>query len=205
MHVTSTSPRAGGEIAAVQRVTAAPPRYLRAVLALVATVAVAGLGLGLQTIVSGSDAHPVVVREAPADGAWARTAGFGPIAVERVARTVSTITGAHRGHPDSPHERFEVRVRLDNRRAQGVPFSPGQFRLEVVGPGTTLTALDPNAPPDAIGGERSLRTDISFLVHGADRRFALVFADVTTSRQIRIPLGVVPAVTAGTGGAGERK
>jgi hypothetical protein len=169
---------------------------------LVGAVAVVGVALGLQTLMS-AQGHPSVVREAPFPGAWKAAAGFGPIEAERVERSASHLVNAHHGHGDAPHEQIVVSVRLANRGAQGVAFSPGQFRLLVVGPGTTTTAIDPNAKPDSIGPGRTLRTDVSFLVHRADRRFALVFDDALAARQLRIALGVIPAPNARTGAAGE--
>jgi hypothetical protein len=172
----------------------APPRSVRAVVAAVAVLAAAGLGLGVRAIVTGPlDAHPAVVREAPAPGAWNVLARFGPVVAERVERSIAHTFDAHHGSTDARSDAIVVSVRLRNRRAHAVPFSPGEFRLQAVGPGTTVTPIRPLAPPAAIGARTTLRTEIGFLVPAAYRAFALVFDDALGTRPRRIPLGVVPA------------
>jgi hypothetical protein len=173
---------------------AAPPRSVRAVLAAVAVLAATGLGLGVRAIVAGPlEAHAAVVREAPAPGAWDALASFGPVVAERVERSVAHTFDAHHGSTDARSDAIVVSVRLRNRLARAVPFSPGEFRLQAIGRGTTVTPIRPLAPPGAIGARTTLRTEIGFLVPAAYRAFALVFADALGTRPLRIPLGVVPA------------
>jgi hypothetical protein len=172
----------------------APPRSVRAVLAAVAVLAAAGLGLGVRAIVAGPlETHATVVREAPAPGAWNALASFGPVVAERVERSVAHTFDAHHGSTDARSDAIVVSVRLRNRLARAVPFSPGEFRLQAIGPGTTVTPIRPLDPPGAIGARTTLRTEIGFLVPAAYRAFALVFADALGARPLRIPLGVVPA------------
>jgi hypothetical protein len=172
----------------------APPRSVRAAVAAVAVLAAAGLGLGVRAIVAGPlDAHPAVVRETPAPGAWNVLASFGPVVAERVERSIAHTFDAHHGSTDARSDAIVVSVRLRNRLAHAVPFSPGEFRLQAVGPGTTVTPIRPLAPPGAIGARTTLRTEIGFLVPAAYRAFALVFDDALGTRPLRIPLGVVAA------------
>jgi hypothetical protein len=172
----------------------APPRSVRAILAVVAALAAAGLGLGLRAIVSGPlDAHRSVLLTPPPGVAWDAGASFGPVAAERVERSPAHTFDAHHGSTSARRDEVVVAVRLRNRLAHAVPFSPGEFRLQAIGPGTTVTPIRPLAPPATIGAHTTLRTRIGFLVPADYRAFALVFDDALAARSLRIPLGVVPA------------
>jgi hypothetical protein len=175
--------------------TPVPPRTLRAAVALVAVLAAAGFGLGVRAIVLGPlQAHPgAVVVTPPAPGAWGATASFGPVAAERVERSIAHTFDAHHGSTSARSDELVVSVRLRNRLAHAVPFSPGEFRLQALRPGTTVTPIRPLAPPASIGAHTTLRTRIGFLVPAAYRAFALVFEDALGARPVRIPLGVVAA------------
>jgi hypothetical protein len=186
-------PILGGEGSGVTEVAAMPPRSLRGALALTAVLGVVGLVLGLQAIVSPPHVHPVVVREPPSATAWRATASFGPVAAERVERSEAHLFTAHHGSTNARSDTVVVSVRVQNRSARALPFSSGEFRLEAVGPGTTVTPIDPNRAPGVFGAGSTLRTDVSFLVPVAYQTFALVFQDASASRSVRIPLGVIPA------------
>jgi hypothetical protein len=194
------APGAGGEALSV---SARPPRLLAIGLVTVAVAGLVGLGLGLDAIVSPSRSHASVVREPPSATAWRADASFGPIAAERVERSLAHTFDAHHGSTDARSDKLVVRVRLRNRGGRDIPFSPGQFRLEAVDAGTTVTAIDPSPPPGSIAAGKTLRTDVAFLVGVAHRRFALVFQDALSSRRIRIALGLIPAPQAAHGAAGE--
>jgi hypothetical protein len=156
-------------------------------------LAVAGLGLGVRAIVSGPlDAHALVVREAPVLGAWEARASFGPVVAERVERSIAHTFDAHHGSTNARSDEVVVAVRLRNGLEHPVPFSPGEFRLQALGPGTTVTPIRPLAPPASIRAQTTLRTRIGFLVPAAYRAFALVFEDALGPRPLRIPLGAVP-------------
>ena len=163
-------------------------------LAIIAALAAAGLGLGVRTIVSGPlDAHRSVVLAPPAGVAWDARASFGPIAAERVERSPAHTFDAHHGSTSARRDEVVVAVRLHNRLAHAVPFSPGEFRLETIGRGTTVTPIQPLAPPASIAARTTLRARIGFLVPADYRAFALVFDDALAARSLRITLGVVPA------------
>ena len=173
---------------------AAPPWSLRAILAVVAALAAAGLGLGLRAILSGPPATDrSVVLKPPAPGAWQARASFGPVVAERVGRGLAHTFDAHHGSTSARREEIVVAVRLRNRLARTVPFSPGQLRLQALGPGTTVTPIRPLAPPTSIAPLTTLRARIGFLVPASHRAFALVFDDALAARSLRIALGVVPA------------
>jgi hypothetical protein len=170
------------------------PRTIRAAVATILLLAAAGLGLGLRAIVAGpAQAHPAVVREAPAAHAWEAQASFGPVAAERVARSIAHTFDAHHGSTSARSDEVVVSVRLRNGLAHAVPFSPGEFRLQALGRDTTVTPIRPLAPPASIAAHATLRTQISYLVPAAYRSFALVFDDALGARPLRIALGVVPA------------
>jgi hypothetical protein len=174
-------------------VTAAP-RTVRAAVALVVVLAAAGLGLGMRAIVAGpSQPHLTVVREAPAPNAWQAQASFGPVAAERIERSAAHTFDAHHGSTSARSDEVVVSVRVRNGLAHAVPFSPGEFRLQVLGRGTTVTPIRPLAPSASIPAQTTLRTQIGFLVPAADRTFALVFDDALGVRPLRISLGAVPA------------
>jgi hypothetical protein len=194
------APAAGG---AALSLSARPPRLLAVTLVAVAAVGLVGLGLGLKAIVSPPPGHASIVREPPSARAWQASASFGPIAAERVERSVAHTFDAHHGSTAARSDKVVVSVRLHNRGGRDVPFSPGEFRLEAVGAGTTLTAIDPSPPPGSIAAGRTLQTDVAFLVEVAHRTFALVFQDASSARRIRIPLGLIPAPQAAHGAAGE--
>jgi hypothetical protein len=176
------------------RPVTAPPRIVRVILAVVAALAAVGLGLGLRAIVSGPlDTHGTVVLQAPAPAAWDARASFGPVVAERVERSIAHTFDAHHGSTSARRDEVVVAVRLRNRLTHAVPFSPGEFRLQALGPGTTVTPIRPLAPPASIGPRTTLRTQIGFLVPATYRAFALVFDDALARRPLRIPLGVVPA------------
>ena len=163
-------------------------------LAIIAVLAAAGLGLGVRTIVSGPlDAHRSVVLAPPAGVAWDARASFGPIAAERVERSPAHTFDAHHGSTSARSDEVVVSVRLRNGLAHAVPFSPGEFRLQALGRDTTVTPIRPLAPPASIAAHATLRTQVSFLVPVAYRSFALVFDDALGARPLRIALGVVPA------------
>ncbi|MEA2127772.1 MAG: hypothetical protein QOJ85_663 [Solirubrobacteraceae bacterium] len=174
-------------------VTAAPA-MIRAAVAAVVVLAAAGLGLGVRVIVAGpSDAHPTVAREPPAPHAWEARASFGPVAAERVERSIAHTFDAHHGSTSARSDEVVVSVRVRNGLTHAVPFSAGEFRLLALGRGTTVTPIRPLAPPASISAQTTLRTQISFLVPVAYRSFALVFDDALGARPLRIALGVVPA------------
>jgi hypothetical protein len=187
------SGRTAGAVGRSARPVTAPPRSVRAILAVVAALAAAGLGLGLRAIVSSPlDAHRTVVLTAPAGAAWDARASFGPVVAERVERSPAHTFDAHHGSTSARRDEIVVAVRLRNRLTHAVPFSPGEFRLQAIGPGTTVTPIRPLAPPASIGARTTLRTRIGFLVPATYRAFALVFDDALAARSLRIPLGVVP-------------
>jgi hypothetical protein len=179
------------------------PRWIAGTtIALVVALAAAGLGLGLHAILAPAGAHPSVVREAPAPGAWDARASFGPVVAERIERSVAQTFDAHHGSTAARSDRIVVSVRLRNRLVHAVPFSPGEFRLEALGPRTTVTAIEPVGGPASIEAATTLRTEVAFLVPLAYRRFALTFDDALAARRIRIPIGAVPAPATTPGSAG---
>jgi hypothetical protein len=173
-------------------------------LAVAGLLAAAGLGLGLRAILAPAAAHPSIVREAPTAGAWDARASFGPVVAERVERSIAHTFDAHHGSTAARSDRIVVSVRLRNRQAHAVPFSPGEFRLEALGPRTTVTPIDPLGGPVSIAAATTLRANVGFLVPVAYRRFALTFHDALAGKRIQIQIGAVPApsTTAGTAGRG---
>jgi hypothetical protein len=165
-------------------------RLAAGVLAVVATMALAGVWLGLGVIASGGDPASVA-RDAPPGGAWDAATSFGPVSVRRVERFVGV---PHLGHGASTvrSDRIRVSLTLTNRGQAAVPFSPGQFRLRLDALGTTVPATRPDPPPSAIAGGQTLHQRLSFVVPLPPTSFTLSFDDLGRATPLRIRLGAFP-------------
>jgi hypothetical protein len=183
----SPTPPAGGALAA-------PRRAAVAVLVIVIGLAASGAVLAALAFTQ-SGARSAIVREAPAPGAWRTTASFGPVLVERVERGPAPRAHGARHDERDQTEAVRVSVTLANRSARAVPFSPGQLRLRLDGPGTTLTATRPNPPPGAIAAGRQLRQRLTFYVPAAHTRLTLLFDDLGRTAAVPIRLGTLPGRT----------
>jgi hypothetical protein len=149
----------------------------------------AGGGVLAAAALAGGAERPAVVREAPAPGAWAARASFGPVSVQRLERFTGAPHGA--GHLASPSgaDRVRVTLKLSNRGRDAMPFSPGQLRLRLDGVGTTVPPTRPNPPPGSIAAGQTLEQRLTYVVPASLTSFALSFADLGSASPLAIELG----------------
>jgi hypothetical protein len=167
----------------------APLRTAAGVLAALVLLATAGGVMALQALTSGS----VVSREAPAPGAWSASASFGSVAVERMERRIGAPHGAAHAEPGEGSDEVRVFLTVANRRQRRIPYSPGQFRLQLSQAGTTVSATNPNPPPASVAAGEAIRQQLTFIVPASRDRFALVFDDLGRAKPTMLATGSLPA------------
>jgi hypothetical protein len=165
-----------------------PVRAAGAVIGAVCALA-AGGGVLAVAVLAGGGERPAAVREAPASGAWAARASFGPVSVQRLERFSGPPHGG--GHLGSPtgSDRIRVSLKLSNRGRAAMPFSPGQLRLRLDGTGTTVPPTRPNPPPGSIAAGQTLEQRLTYVVPAPQRSFALRFDDLGRRKPLAIELG----------------
>jgi hypothetical protein len=173
------------------------PPPVRAAAAVIGTVCAlaAGGGVLAAAALAGGAERPVVVREAPAPGAWTARASSGPVSVKRLERLTGAPHGA--GHVDfaghvtttSGADRIRVTVTVANSGRRTMPYSPGQLRLRLGGVGTTVPPTRPNPPPGSIAAGETLEQRLTYVVPAQLTSFALTFADLGRAAPLAIELG----------------
>jgi hypothetical protein len=166
---------------------APPVRAAAAVVTVVALLAIAGAALGVRSLA----AHDPTVNGAPPfAGAWNADASFGPIRVEQVKRVANDeFTGGHHTAQEKVDE-LRVSIEIANRLGRRIPFSPGQFRVQLGG--ITYTSVRPNPPPNSIGAGDTVRQRLTFVVPARRSTYTLLFDDLGRPRPLTIALGSLP-------------
>jgi len=165
-----------------------PLRRAAALFGVVGVLGLAGAGFSLVGLVSGP-AHGGEVRTLAPTPAWSSAASFGPVVVEAVERGALSLHGGRHSDPSDRSDEVRVRVRLTNRLARTVAYSPGQFRLRLAETGTTISPVDPNPPPGAIRAGTTLLQRLSFIVPARRTALVLVFDDIGAATPVSIGLG----------------
>jgi hypothetical protein len=167
--------------------TRAPVRAAGVVVGTVLALALVGAALSAWSLV---DHTPTVSGAPPFAGAWNAAASFGPIRVGRVERAAGTEFAGGHHTADEKVDELRVSLRVSNRLARDVPYSPGQFRVRLGR--TSITSVRPNPPPAVIRAGQTVRQDLVFVVPARRSAFILVFDDLGRPRPLSIALGSLP-------------